>query len=339
MSCFSCIFRPCMSGQSSQIPRPRRFDNPVYKLDFQQVSTYPSRERLTHTLSFDMIDDKFLDPMMADNEEEKNDVLLMKSDTTKKMKNDNGFGIDILFDTEEEDDENKEDSEAVCLICLDDLFTGEIVNLNICKCRFHADCLKEYIGEGIITRAFPIKCPGSECLKEILQEDLYLLLKENAEQFNKYKKFYMKFIVESDPSKFSTCPDTNCQYAVLIELKPLNKEISCPGCNNSYCLECKRAWHQGLTCKQAKKLEEKNKKDLQQEKKRKEAQDKKDDRDFLKYSKNMQFRQCPKCGQVIEKIAGCSAVTCTRCNGMFCYFCGRKGDGHKCKHRPTCSMF
>ena len=45
------------------------------------------------------------------------------------------------------------------------------------------------------------------------------------------------------------------------------------------------------------------------------------------------YRQCGKCGQVIEKIEGCTHMTCT-CGNYFCYSCGEPLNGggeHQCQ--------
>lgn len=38
------------------------------------------------------------------------------------------------------------------------------------------------------------------------------------------------------------------------------------------------------------------------------------------------YRTCPRCGDGIQKISGCDAMTCQRCQQTFCFRCGKRGD-------------
>jgi hypothetical protein len=46
-----------------------------------------------------------------------------------------------------------------------------------------------------------------------------------------------------------------------------------------------------------------------------------DKQEVLFFERNLHYRQCKKCGFVIEKNQGCNHMTC-RCSNQFCYVCG-----------------
>ncbi|KXZ52052.1 hypothetical protein GPECTOR_10g1075 [Gonium pectorale] len=92
---------------------------------------------------------------------------------------------------------------------------------------------------------------------------------------------------------------------------------ACPACHRAFCLRCLiPGWHHGYTCAEFQALPP----HLRSA----------EDAALLRYSARRQWRQCPRCRQMVERSEGCNHVRC-RCGAGFCYACGAEyRDG-----RPT----
>lgn len=55
-----------------------------------------------------------------------------------------------------------------------------------------------------------------------------------------------------------------------------------------------------------------------------------EDKQFLKYVKGAQYKQCPSCKFWVSKNQGCDHMTC-RCGYEFCYQCGAKYGTCECQ--------
>jgi len=38
---------------------------------------------------------------------------------------------------------------------------------------------------------------------------------------------------------------------------------------------------------------------------------------------DLQVKECPKCGVMTEKSGGCNKMTCSNCQSIWCFFCGK----------------
>jgi hypothetical protein len=52
-----------------------------------------------------------------------------------------------------------------------------------------------------------------------------------------------------------------------------------------------------------------------------------DDKKFEEFVRGAKFKQCPKCKFWVERVEGCSTMSC-RCGVEFCYDCGGTGCPH-----------
>eukprot|EP00386_Alphamonas_edax_P008966 GDKI01029454.1.p1 GENE.GDKI01029454.1~~GDKI01029454.1.p1 ORF type:complete len:176 (-),score=24.55 GDKI01029454.1:63-590(-) len=49
------------------------------------------------------------------------------------------------------------------------------------------------------------------------------------------------------------------------------------------------------------------------------------------------FRRCPKCKVVVERVAGCNKMTCSRCGAFFCWLCNKQIQGYD-HFKTPCGM-
>lgn len=43
------------------------------------------------------------------------------------------------------------------------------------------------------------------------------------------------------------------------------------------------------------------------------------------------FKECPKCGVMTEKTAGCDKIDCPNCKTKWCFYCGKKFGNKRVK--------
>ncbi|KAF9447653.1 hypothetical protein P691DRAFT_104923 [Macrolepiota fuliginosa MF-IS2] len=98
------------------------------------------------------------------------------------------------------------------------------------------------------------------------------------------------------------CPQDDCRKFIdLARVAPAARaigSITCPNtkCRVSICLGCRELVHQGVSC-------ERNA----------------DDTQATKIQRQFGWGRCPGCRFVVEKVSGCSSVSCTRCGLGFTY--------------------
>ena len=138
-------------------------------------------------------------------------------------------------------------------------------------------------------------CPDNDC-KTALDINSPLFFSLPAALQNKVIKVSKYYKNLSNP-EYKPCQTPNCNGAVDRE------RLQCEDCGAGHCGNCYGLKHEGeCEAKVAIQLEMTKK-----------------------------YRQCGKCGQVIEKTEGCTHMTCT-CGHYFCYSCGEPLVGeHECK--------
>ena len=113
-------------------------------------------------------------------------------------------------------------------------------------------------------------------------------------------KISRNFEVLRDPAK-KLCKKDDCEGIVLMD----EKKMQCQLCQQLYCLKCQDYLHKGKCDKEV----------------------------AFKLERKHQFRRCPSCKVVVQRIEGCDHMTCV-CGNHYCYRCGCTIDqrlGHSCK--------
>ena len=77
----------------------------------------------------------------------------------------------------------------------------------------------------------------------------------------KIDKYYERTLINLThvQSDMSWCPSTDCNYVFVFESG--DTELKCPICGKHYCLNCRAAFHIGMTCVEFKITNTKSKED------------------------------------------------------------------------------
>ena len=146
------------------------------------------------------------------------------------------FNCKICMESYEMDDENDDQEEPFCL--------------QQCENVFHAECLVTYLETQIKDSKLPLVCPDAGCREEIADTDLKELL--SRELYVKYSHFALSQAVDQQ-NDISWCPTADCKFAFVYEDDgngQQSAELHCPLCKTHYCLNCRVAYHEGMSCKE-----------------------------------------------------------------------------------------
>ena len=150
-----------------------------------------------------------------------------------------------------------------------------------------------YLQTQIETGHFPLRCPEESCKVELAEGDARACL--SPELFSKYETLAFNQAIDKDKD-FSWCPTPDCKFAFVFDEKTADCQLKCPVCERHYCLSCRVAYHEGITC------EEYQRNHVLSE----------NDKEFVAYAQGQKFKQCPKCNFWVERTMGCDCMTC-RC--------------------------
>ena len=150
--------------------------------------------------------------------------------------------------------------------------------------------------------------------------------------FPRYLDFSLrKYLASSGHARY--CPAPDCEYACLWEDESGCGEplFQCrhEACGRQFCYECKRPWHEGNSCQEAK---------------RQQGSGSTQPENPLTGSvlRGLNLRECPACAAAVEKVKDntCNMVDCGQCGAQFCWLCGRPvSELHffRC-HPPLCGL-
>ncbi|KAH8100545.1 RWD-domain-containing protein [Cristinia sonorae] len=233
-----------------------------------------------------------------------------------------------------------------CQVCLTSI-KGARCFLLSCSHVFCRSCIEDFwrlcVTEGTIDR---VGCPDPDCVKEkreANEEEIRRVFTE--EEIRRWKWLRQKRMLERDPGMVH-CPMTVCQTAIsqpanIQELEGTGWERlrTCPQCDYSFCVYCKRTWHGPLTeCplastdqfvqeyldhpedSEARMLIERRYGKANMRRLVARHQEELANREWMQQSTTT----CPSCRVRVEKSFGCNHMTCAKCGQHFCYRCGNK---------------
>lgn len=248
-----------------------------------------------------------------------NEILLNRCETTPKP------GIELEAMRTE-----------VCDVCYDELEwprefwqsgCGHVACVN-CWQMYLTTAIKSMKGSGSFEKeSQPVKrirCLCEKCNYELTLEQMYQLIP--AGLVSKYVQFYTELCIVRERDKYAQCANLKqkCEKVILIRLAEPGAIRKCQ-CGYEICKYCLCDNHFPSLCVQAK-IYLTNLKKIEQLKLN--GQDL-----YTSEGKN-----CPNCGNYMEKNAGCNHMSCT-CGFQFCWLClqdfyrfHNASDGFHCKH-------
>lgn len=211
--------------------------------------------------------------------------------------------------------ENKKEShvdtydENLCPICFDNSISDQYFALE-CKHKICKSCVQNYFKINIIEgKVSNLKCLYGGCVSKYPHEVVKKFTDTNYwELYKKYVQNQEKLKILLNNPNIIHCPFPDCDE--LIELNNLQMGFLLPqhfvSCQEEhrFCLRCRglEESHDNKTCenineKLLNEIQEINKKD------------------------NYNYKQCPMCKIIIEKIEGCNHMKCSNCDHEFCWLC------------------
>jgi len=231
-----------------------------------------------------------------------------------------------------------------CQICLTSI-KGARCFLLSCSHVFCRACLEDFwklcITEGDVGR---VGCPDPKCVKEgreANEEEVRRVVTE--EEVRRWKWLRQKRMLERDPGMVH-CPMSVCQRPVpkpehIEEESGWERLRTCPQCNYSFCVYCKRTWHGPLTdcpltateqfVQEYIALPEDSAERVLIERRYGKANVRRLVARYKEEQANRAWLEesstpCPSCRVRVEKSHGCNHMTCAKCQQHFCYRCGDK---------------
>lgn len=187
-------------------------------------------------------------------------------------------------------------NKGICPICYED--SGNMRKL-ACGHEFCQVCLMDYLRNKInIAQIIVFKCPSEKCQYELKDDVLMGFLDLENGLKEKYLKFKLKLEISQDKTRLF-CIKPGCEAIITKDL--LLDYGKCGTCGMELCFLCGNVWHP----------KEKNCLLVM-------------DSVFQDYLQTVDFKNCPKCHQVIEKGVGCNVMACPSCRFTFCWLCLRE---------------
>ncbi|KZO93619.1 hypothetical protein CALVIDRAFT_539788 [Calocera viscosa TUFC12733] len=204
------------------------------------------------------------------------------------------------------------------------------------EARVCEECVLRWMGYMIHDQR-PLRCPVMGCFEELGNGDVKYWAPE--ETYDRYETLQLRRALAAEPA-FHWCLNPRCPsgqfHSPSLSRECESAMLTCGACSARSCAKHQIPWHEGLTCE---KYEKKHEGWLDPVRRRERR---------VRGWMGRKTKQCPGCGNHIEKRDGCDHMTCrppVGCNAQFCWRCGADytvifmhgNSGHKkhCKHyRP-----
>ena len=222
--------------------------------------------------------------------------------------------LDELFSISEKERKKKEKEEEEERQIRQAEIDGTSVECCCCICEYPFDwmlecpkghlmckrCVERHIETLISEGRSTVKCLkyGGDCECEISMTEMEKLISKKT----------LKRLVQTDTLNAITAANLEntvkchkCGNIVIFEDNEDEGPMICPVCKARTCAKCGDAWHDGMTCRQFKKLDKK--------------------RLVEEQMTEAVVRKCPKCQTPFMKDEGCNKMECPRCKTWICYWC------------------
>ncbi|TRM59279.1 hypothetical protein BD626DRAFT_437228 [Schizophyllum amplum] len=191
-------------------------------------------------------------------------------------------------------------AEAICPVCY--LEASASFRLG-CGHVYCTACAKHLLSSATENKTFPLTCIGDEatCGVPIPIPTIRKFLTDDA--MNKLFDAAFAAHIERNPDKLKYCRTAACEQ-VYPSSGDVQQFVSCPSCFATICASCDEGARAGTTCAE-------NARDSQR---------KLEDRLNETLVAEQNYKRCPSCHILVEKIVGCNHITC-RCGTHFCWRC------------------
>ena len=199
-------------------------------------------------------------------------------------------------------------SGVVCGVCC---WEKVEVTLALCGHQFCVACLQTAFSNCLRQGKGQLQC--LQCSTDVLPHEVAVIV---PGMFERYIEFALrKYLVSVGSVRY--CPAPDCEYAHIWEnvssCEDTHFVCQHRSCGKEFCYECKRPWHAGQSCQQAREQVAINLPE-----------------DTLSSSmlQGLDVKQCPACGTSIQKVRDdtCNLVNCEVCEKSFCWLCGKEAS-------------
>ncbi|CAO2202068.1 unnamed protein product [Urochloa humidicola] len=208
-----------------------------------------------------------------------------------------------------------------CIICMEPMAPSEAHRGGAaCAHAFCRACLSGHVRAkveaGAVAGGGVVRCPEPSCAGALDPELCRVALASGV-----FERWCAELCEALFPAARRTyCPFPDCSEMMVADdgSEVCVTQSECQVCRRLFCARCRVApWHAGVTCDEYQQLAEVDRG--------------REDMMLLEMAKGNEWKRCPSCKFIVEKIDGCTHIRC-RCGFEFCYKCGmaRSGMSHSC---------
>jgi len=192
----------------------------------------------------------------------------------------------------EKGETSKTSSRAFCGICMDAKPGEQMFRNQNCSHLYCDHCIQGHVAAKIQENISMVKCPEPRCKAVIEPENCRSIIPK--EVFDRWENALCENMVLASQKFY--CPFKDCSAMMICDASEVVTSSECPHCNRLFCAQCKVSWHAGLDCKEFKRSK----------------REKRENGDSLvtNLAKKKGWRRCSKCKIYVERIHGCTRISC-----------------------------
>ncbi|KAL6656022.1 hypothetical protein ACP70R_006848 [Stipagrostis hirtigluma subsp. patula] len=180
-----------------------------------------------------------------------------------------------------------------CAICLERVQDSEKFLVSQCAHAFCKNCVGRYVAAKIAENVVLIGCPDPECEEGFVEMHLCQDIVP-PELFDRWNIALCEDVVGD--KKFY-CPFKDCSALLIHDDAVKIRETECPHCHRLFCARCRVPWHDGIKCKEFRKLGDDEKGE--------------DDLTLKKLADKKKWKRCPRCKMYVSRRSGCLLIKCS----------------------------
>ncbi|OEL31104.1 hypothetical protein BAE44_0007875 [Dichanthelium oligosanthes] len=179
-----------------------------------------------------------------------------------------------------------------CAICFEMVEVSEKFVVSNCAHAFCNSCIGRYVAGKIAENVAVVGCPDPGCEEGVVEMDLCRDIVP-PELFDRWNVALCENLLGD--VKFY-CPFKDCSALVINDGSVKTRETECPHCHRLFCARCRVPWHDGIKCKDFRKLGDDEKGE--------------DDLTLKKLADKKKWQRCPKCKMYVSRKSGCLLIKC-----------------------------